>query len=170
MVRKSYGGLADRLVARFPAKSDPEATSTWARLQTVDVAWRTFGWARIHVQHGGGRTYGYVFSRVPPWQPFAALHAAGHGAELPYVFGFPPRLVFFVSTWPWRALRDSEIAAQMQLYWTNFAKTGNPNGDGLPRWSEFGNCDSVLNFSDSTLMDELPERREFPLMDMQWVQ
>ncbi len=167
-VRKSYGPLADQLLARFPARSAAEASSASARLNTLDVAWRTFGWARIHAQHGAGRTYGFVFSRVPPWPPFATLHAAGHGAELPYVFGFPPRSAFFASTWPWRALRDADLATQIQGYFTNFAKTGDPNGAGLPRWSEFGAEESVLNFSDSTYMEALPERVEFPLLDAQW--
>jgi para-nitrobenzyl esterase len=134
-------------------------TSSEAQLATADVAWRTFTWARIHAEHGRGRTYGYVFSRVPPWPPFATLHAAGHGAELPYVFGFPPRRVFFVSTWPWRGIRDAEIAEEMQSYWTNFAKTGDPNGHGLPTWAQFGAAGSVVNFSDSTRMEDLPNPR-----------
>ena len=135
----------------------PSAAPSEARKATADVAWRTFTWARIHAEHGRGRTYGYVFSRVPPFPYFAKLHAAGHGAELPYVFGFPPRRVFFASTWPWRALRDAEIAEEMQSYWTNFAKTGDPNGHGLPAWAQFGAAGSVANFSDSTHMDGLPD-------------
>jgi carboxylesterase type B len=129
--------------------------------QEADVAWRTFTWAQIHAEHGSGRTYGYVFSRVPPWPPFTTLHAAGHGAELPYVFGFPPRRVFFVSRWPWKAIRDAGIAEEMQSYWTNFAKTGDPNGNGLPTWAQFGAVGSVVNFSDSTQthMEVLPDPR-----------
>jgi para-nitrobenzyl esterase len=168
MVHQRYGGLADRFLAHFPARSDVEAASNQARLATADVAWRTFTWARIHAEHGGGRTYGYVFSRVPPWPPFATLHAAGHGAELPYVFGFPPRLAFFASTRPWRGLRDSAIAGEIQKFWTNFAKTGDPNGNGLPSWSQLGAADSVLDFSDSTHMAGLPDRAGFSLMDAHW--
>ena len=29
---------------------------------------------------------------------------------------------------------DRKLSDQMQVYWTNFAKTGNPNGGGLPEW------------------------------------
>jgi para-nitrobenzyl esterase len=140
----------------------PSAAPSEARKATADVASRTFTWAQIHAEHGSGRTYGYVFSRVPPWPPFTTLHAAGHGAELPYVFGFPPRRVFFVSRWPWRAIRDAGIAEEMQSYWTNFAKTGDPNGNGLPTWAQFGAAGSVVNFSDSTQthMEVLPDPRD----------
>ena len=32
---------------------------------------------------------------------------------------------------------DFQLSDVMQRYWTNFAKTGNPNGGKLPRWPEF---------------------------------
>jgi len=170
LVRKRYGTLADRFLAHFPARSDAEAAASQVRLQTADVAWRTFTWARSHATSGGGRTYGYIFSRVPPWQPFAQLHAAGHGAELPYVFGYPPPIVFFARRWPWSASRDALIAEQMQSYWTNFAKTGDPNGDGLPVWTPFAAGESILNFSDSTSMEPLPSRDDLALIDAHMLQ
>jgi para-nitrobenzyl esterase len=168
MVRERYGELADRFLAQFPARSDTEANTNEARLQTADVAWRTFTWARIHAEHTKGRTYGYVFSHVPPWPPFATLHAAGHGAELPYVFGFPPRLAFFTSTWPWKAWRDCVVADEMQGYWTNFAKSGDPNGSGLPKWSQFGAVKAVLSFADPTHLEGLPDTAALSLLDAHW--
>ena len=29
------------------------------------------------------------------------------------------------------------MAETMSNYWVNFAKTGNPNGDGLPEWTAY---------------------------------
>ena len=36
----------------------------------------------------------------------------------------------------WRPLTeaDRELSERMLGYWTNFMKTGDPNGEGLPRW------------------------------------
>jgi para-nitrobenzyl esterase len=32
---------------------------------------------------------------------------------------------------------DYRVSAEMEGYWTNFAKTGNPNGGNLPHWPRF---------------------------------
>ena len=37
---------------------------------------------------------------------------------------------------PWRA-EDRALSAQMQKFWSNFAKTGNPNGQGVPEWPQY---------------------------------
>ena len=54
---------------------------------------------------------------------------ATHGAEVGYVFGTldPTRY----------GATDQDLSASMQQYWTNFAKTGNPNGGSLPQWPMF---------------------------------
>ncbi len=61
----------------------------------------------------------------------------GHGGEIPFVFGMNGlgrepgmgSLVAMVTP------KDENVVSLMQSYWTNFAKTGNPNGAGLPVWN-----------------------------------
>jgi para-nitrobenzyl esterase len=61
----------------------------------------------------------------------------GHGGEIPFVFGFTglSRDPNFAAKIKFATDKDKSIATMMEGYWTNFAKTGNPNGAGLPQWS-----------------------------------
>ena len=74
--------------------------------------------------------YQFQFSRSAPEKE--AL-GAPHGSEVAFVFGTldtqanPPRYTE----------ADHQLSETMQQYWTNFAKSGNPNGAGLPNWPAF---------------------------------
>ena len=73
-----------------------------------------------------------MFSHVPP-SPRQAELGAFHASELPYVFNVltfgDPREAGFAYT-----AADHQLADQMSSYWANFVKSGDPNGEGLPRW------------------------------------
>lgn len=79
---------------------------------------------------------------------------AGHGSEVPFVFGNLPRSPVRPGAVLAKALgipnqaypivaADVEMSRRMQRYWLNFAKTGNPNGAGLPNWSRFSAANPV---------------------------
>jgi len=70
--------------------------------------------------------YGYVPANRREQMPYGA----GHGAEIAYVFhNLNSRRGAAETT-----TTDEEVASILNTYWVNFAKTGNPNGDGLPVW------------------------------------
>ena len=78
--------------------------------------------------------YVYSFLRDLPGDS----QGAWHSAELWYTFGTLPRC------WrPWEA-GDYALSCRMLDYWTNFIKTGDPNGEGLPAWRPCGEADPFV--------------------------
>lgn len=82
-----------------------------------------------------------------------AVPGAGHGVEVPFIFGHirehpewqRPRLAAE------QPLTDEDLAwgDTIQSYWLNFAKTGDPNGEGLPEWPRYApESDLVMEFGE----------------------
>jgi len=72
----------------------------------------------------------YRFDRSIPGKGEATL-GAFHSLEVPYVFGS-----LRDREWQWlpSTADDASLSELLQTYWTNFAKTSNPNASGLPIW------------------------------------
>ncbi len=78
----------------------------------------------------GQHVFVYRFDRSIPGKGEGEL-GAFHSLEIPYVFG-----VLHDPTWQWLPFTpdDAALSNLIQTYWTNFAKSGNPNAQGLPNW------------------------------------
>jgi para-nitrobenzyl esterase len=58
----------------------------------------------------------------------------------------------------------------MAGYWTNFAKTGDPNGPGLPKWPAFRSASpEAMIFRGSPQAGALPDPKHFDVLDRYFV-
>ncbi len=130
-VRAGYGAYADKILAAYPAGSDAEALrSARDLMRDSTFAWATWTWARLQSQKGHGKAFVYYFNHRPPYPDSPATRdwGASHGSEIAYVFGHLD---------PKATASDAATAEALMTYWTNFAKTGDPNGGAQPAWPPF---------------------------------
>ena len=134
-------GIADE-IGQFPAPlrpwyqptSDAQARAARAAFEgDLRMAYDTWTWLRLHEQTGCARVFAYRFEQAPSvteGAPFFGMGAT-HGVEMPYVFD-----ALASQRWQVRP-SDRQLARSMAAYWTNFAKSGDPNGEGLAPWPQY---------------------------------
>lgn len=127
----AFGELEAEAKAAFDPKGNKELAEVMTRLNTYWVwAEPARMTAKVFVA-GRQPTYVYQFGFVSPPQRERSKYGAGHGSELPFVFN-TLNARWGTTTEP--TPEEKELAKNMNTYWANFAKTGNPNGERLPVW------------------------------------
>ena len=146
--RDSYPDLAEAFLKTYPAASDGETgEARIASYTDQSFGWEMRTWARM-MDTVASDAYLYFFSRIAPGADSQRVRAF-HAGEIIYVFDNLGK-----SPYPYanRAYdeTDRKLSHLMASYWVNFATTGNPNAQGLPRWPVYTReADESLEFGDA---------------------
>ena len=134
-----WGSAAELGLKAYPAETDADAVTASGKPFTDNMAFlqRLFAVSQERVgKHG----WLYQFAHNAPYPPGKPMNGPTHASEVAYVWdnlekphlfpdGSSPELAS-------KSPPDQDLAKQMSQYWVNFARTGDPNGKGLPKWPE----------------------------------
>jgi para-nitrobenzyl esterase len=126
-----FGARGEEFLKAYAARNDEEAARA-AKDYAGDkfIAYATWAWLEAQTKTGDAPVYRYFFELGSPGD---AVHPAAlgtfHSDDIEYVFG----TLNSRNGAAWRP-EDYKLSQLMQAYWTNFAKSGNPNAPGNPNW------------------------------------
>jgi para-nitrobenzyl esterase len=119
-LQKYFDALTPVVEARYPASSDADAASVFSDVMT-DLLMRCPTRSLVRGARAGGSQRVYLYS----YEAGRAFHTD----EIAALMTMGPELARFQVPEP-----PAALAAAMKGYWTRFAATGDPNGDGAPAW------------------------------------
>lgn len=144
-VRKRYGPFAEKIIEIYPVGRATAARMARYLMRDVSFGWPSWIWARLQAKTSKSKVFVYYFDHHPDYPPDSpkAGFGAAHSDEMPLVFhqfGLPGR--------PKENDADLAMSEIIMSYWTNFAKHGDPNGEGLPDWPVFSEAkQQVMHFT-----------------------
>ncbi|MDG2075051.1 MAG: carboxylesterase family protein, partial [Arenicellales bacterium] len=130
-VQAQYGETSKKLLDLYPGKDGSALASAADQYLTDTMFLRAARGMLDNMANVTASAWQYHFTRVNSSAP--AL-GANHGSEIPYVFNSGPSFMKDRTT---AEDTGATLAAAMIGYWTQFAKTGDPNGLGRTAWPQF---------------------------------
>jgi para-nitrobenzyl esterase len=158
LARPLYGSWTDLAVATYTGRIMVHGNPAVDQASNDILGACPVGAEAALATSAGRHAYIYRFDRSVPGKGESEL-GAFHSLELPYIFG-----TFQTREFAWLPFNatDRKLAEMMQSYWTNFAKNGDPNGQGLARWTPWNTSkEPFLVFSESG--DANPQQNFSPI-------
>lgn len=131
-IARAFGPEADQARAFYASTTSDPVLGDGTNQLATDT---TFRCPTVMTQTAraaaGDAVFAYQFEEPLPGRE---AMGAGHSFELPYVFGNLGKSGFLGGDF---SSAEHALSADMQAYWTNFARSGDPNGPGLAHWGRF---------------------------------
>jgi len=127
----SFGDLQAEAKAAYDADGSKTFNEVIAKFNTDWVWGEPARMAALATLVKGSPAYVFQFGYVPTAAQQRSPYGAGHGSDISFAFNT------LKARWGSQGEptdTEKELARVMCAYWANFAKTGNPNGEGLPNW------------------------------------
>jgi para-nitrobenzyl esterase len=148
-MKDQFGVDAQAVLNAFPHATEADAVRAARHVRNdTSFGWNMWTWAREQSKRGKGKVYSYYYNNHGP-----QAEGSGHGSDVPFHFqtiggrGTPSQA-------------DQALADMISSYDVNFAKTGDPNGQGLPEWPAFTEKNEQV-----MVFDGKPSARTYPILD-----
>ncbi|HEY9164525.1 MAG TPA: carboxylesterase/lipase family protein [Candidatus Kryptonia bacterium] len=123
-----FGSNASKFLKLYPGSTESEVERSASDFEgDAFIAYSTWKWLERQLETGQSPVYRYEFDQPLP----APVNATPHASDIEFVFR-----VLSSRNLPWTQ-SDRDASELIASYWTNFAKTGDPNGPGLPNWPRY---------------------------------
>ncbi len=155
--KEKYGDKTDEFLKIFSANTDEEAQQSQAKLTLLNFASLP---AHLLAGYNSKPSFLYQSSYVPIDKPGFPNYGAFHTSEVPYA-------LHTLHLWkrPWQQ-KDYDVQQLMSTYWIQFIKTGNPNGDGLPKWNAYNKTNgAILEIDTTTILKPALFKKEFDVLE-----
>jgi len=190
LVREAYPTQATEVLKLYPGNTEAEVVKSATALASDRfIVYSTWKWLEQHAQTGTKPVYRYLFSKAKPAMtenfanaqtglaggvtksndkpttpavPAPAFEGAPHAFEIEYAMGNLETNPVYAWT-----SEDKKISTTMLTYFSNFIKTGDPNGSGLPKWSPINEAKqpAYMNIGLDTKEETATDRERFLFLD-----